>query len=84
MDSENGKKRKTCHLPRGRSEEKSRKAGGCLTFLLHLTECSTETKGKEKEKGERANKVRFKTFFICSQRREREKREREEKTPMFE
>ena len=62
----------------------SRKAGGCLTFLLHSTECSTETKGKEKEKGERANKVRFKTFFICSQRREREKREREEKTPMFE
>ena len=61
----------------------SRKAGGCLTFLLHSTECSTETKGKEKEKGERANKVRFKTFFICSQRREREKREREEKTPMF-
>ena len=62
----------------------SRKAGGCLTFLLHSTECSTETKGKEKEKGERANKVCFKTFFICSQRREREKREREEKTPMFE
>ena len=66
------------------SELVSRKAGGCLTFLLHSTECSTETKGKEKEKGERANKVRFKTFFICSQRREREKREREEKTPMFE
>ena len=67
-----------------RPKKGSRKAGGCLTFLLHSTECSTETKGKEKEKGERANKVRFKTFFICSQRREREKREREEKTPMFE
>ena len=60
-----------------------RKAGGCLTFLLHSTECSTETRRKEKERRERANKVRFKTFFICSQRREREKREREEKTPMF-
>ena len=84
MDLENRKKRKTCRLPRGRSEEKSRKAGGCLTFLLHLTECSTETRRKEKERRERANKVRFKTFFICSQRREREKREREEKTPMFE
>ena len=83
MDLENGKKRKTCRLPRGRSEEKSRKAGRCLTFLLHLTECSTETRRKEKERRERANKVRFKTFFICSQRGEREKREREEKTPMF-
>ena len=31
---------------------KSRKAGGCLTFLLHLTECSTETRWKEKEKRE--------------------------------
>ena len=68
----------------GKGKGRSRKAGGCLTFLLHSTECSTETKGKEKEKGERANKVRFKTFFICSQKREREKREREEKTPMFE
>ena len=84
MDSENGKKRKTCRLPRGRSEEKSRKAGGCLTFLLHSTECSTETRRKEKEKGERANKVRFKTFFICSQKGRERKREREEKTPMFE
>ena len=56
----------------------SRKAGGCLTFLLHLTECSTETRRKEKERRERANKVCFKTFFICSQRREREKRERGE------
>ena len=62
----------------------SRKAGGCLTFLLHSTECSTETRRKEKEKGERANKVRFKTFFICSQKGRERKREREEKTPMFE
>ena len=29
-------------------------------------------------------KPQFDSFFICSQRREREKREREEKTPMFE
>ena len=28
----------------------SRKAGGCLTFLLHLTECLTETRRKEKER----------------------------------
>ena len=28
----------------------SRKAGRCLTFLLHSTECSTETRRKDKER----------------------------------
>ena len=87
MGGEEGRKEEKIEKEETKEKEtkrRSRKAGGCLTFLLHSTECSTETKGKEKEKGERANKVRFKTFFIRSQRREREKREREEKTPMFE
>ena len=46
----NRKKRKEKFL---RSEEKSRKAGRCLTFLSHLTECPTKTnEGGKKERKE--------------------------------
>ena len=48
MELQKTEKRQESHSP----NDVSRKAGGCLTFLLHLTECSTGTRWKEKEKKE--------------------------------
>ena len=62
----------------------SRKAGGCLTFLLHSTECLTETRRKEKERREREQTKSVLRPSLFALKGGREKREREEKTPMFE